>query len=138
MAVFGFPRRPVMAIGTEVRVALEDKPGTMARIGSTLGNAKVNITGFAITSGSGRFFVDDATRALTALTKAGITAWTAPVVCCDLENKPGTMARVAAALAERGVNVDCGYTATATNPNRITAVLSVSDLKTALDVEKLL
>ena len=125
-----------MAVGTEVRVVLEDKPGTIARIASTLGNAKVNITGFAVSSGSGRFFVDDAAKALTALTKAGISAWNAPVACFELENKPGTLARIAGALAERGINVDCGYAATTANPSRITAVLAVSDLKAALEIEK--
>ncbi|MCI0585974.1 MAG: ACT domain-containing protein [Planctomycetes bacterium] len=124
-----------MAIGTEVRVTLEDKPGSMAKVASTLGNAKVNITGFTVTGGCGRFFVDDAPKAAAALTKAGISAWTAPVLCLDLENKPGTLARVAAACAERGINVDCGYAA-ATTTGRATVVLTVSDLKTATEVEK--
>ncbi|MGH7150184.1 MAG: ACT domain-containing protein [Planctomycetota bacterium] len=124
-----------MPIGTEVRVTLEDKPGSMAKVASTLGNAKLNITGFTVTGGTGRFYVEDPPKAIAALQKAGIPAWTTPVLCLDLENTPGVLGRVAAAFAERGVNVDCGYAA-ATTTGRATVVLAVSDLKAATEVEK--
>ncbi|HET6205140.1 MAG TPA: ACT domain-containing protein [Planctomycetota bacterium] len=124
-----------MPIGSEVRVTLQDKPGSLAQVASTLGNAKLNITGFTVTGGNGRFFVDDATKATMALAKAGIPAWTAPVLCLDIENKPGTLARVAGALAERGVNVECGYAA-ATPTGRATVVLDISDPKIATEIEK--
>jgi hypothetical protein len=103
-------------MATDLTVMLEDKPGTLARVGETLGAAGVNIDGFSATTGGGRgelhVLVEDASAAKRALEGAGISVSAErEMVVARVEAKPGELGRVARALSDAGVNIELAYPA---------------------------
>ncbi len=101
-------------MATNLTVKLEDRPGTLAQLGETLGASGVNINGgCAVTSGGEgwvHILVDDAAAARTALEGAGISvASEREVVIADAEDQPGNLGATARKLAEAGVNVELFY-----------------------------
>jgi hypothetical protein len=97
-------------------VILGDKPGELARLGTVMGEASVNIKGLAAFTGDGRgvihLLVDDADaeRALAALKAAKIgVADDRDVLVVDIIDRPGTLGELALELAEANVNIDLAY-----------------------------
>ena len=97
-------------------VILGDKPGELARLGTVMGDASVNIKGLAAFTGDGRgiihLLVDDADaeRALAALKAAKIgVADDRDVLVVDIIDRPGTLGELALELAEANVNIDLAY-----------------------------
>jgi hypothetical protein len=97
-------------------VILGDKPGELARLGTVMGDASVNIKGLAAFTGDGRgvihLLVDDADveRALAALKAAKIgVADEREVLVIDIVDRPGTLGELTLELAEANVNIDLAY-----------------------------
>ena len=101
-------------------VNLENKPGTLAALGETLGNAGINIEGFCgVGGGSGEgevhILVNDAQMAREALQDAGITSGAErDVEVVSVVDQPGELGRHLRRIADAGVNVDLAYLATST------------------------
>lgn len=100
---------------TELRVLLDDKPGSVAAVAEALGKAGVNIDALAgMPTGGGkgdiRVVVTDAEKAKTALEAAGQKVdRSREVLVVDLADKAGELARTARALANAGINLDSIY-----------------------------
>jgi hypothetical protein len=97
-------------------VILGDKPGELARLGTVMGDASVNIKGLAAFTGDGRgvihLLIDepDSERALAALKAASIgVADEREVLVVDIVDRPGTLGELALELAEANVNIDLAY-----------------------------
>jgi hypothetical protein len=100
----------------DITVILEDKPGTLARMGEVLGEAGINIEGMCgfLVKGKGEIhiLVKNGSAARKVLQNAGIDARNVrPVLVRDLENKPGTLGEVARRLSDAGVNLTLLYLA---------------------------
>jgi hypothetical protein len=99
-----------------VTVILGDKPGELARLGTVMGDASVNIKGLAAFTGDGHgvihLLIDDADaeRALAALKteKIGV-ADDREVIVVDIVDRPGTLGELTLELAEANVNIDLAY-----------------------------
>jgi hypothetical protein len=123
----------------DLTVSLEDRPGTLATLGETLGKAGINLEGVCAVTHEGRgiihILVQDAAKARSALEQAGIKVEgeSEPMVSELPQNgvdRPGTLGEMARKVADAGVNVQVVYLAT---KNR--AVIVTSDnakAKTAL------
>jgi hypothetical protein len=97
-------------------VILGDKPGELARLGTVLGDASVNILGLAAFTGDGRGVIHllvadgDAERAIAALKDAKIgLADEREVIVVDIVDRPGTLGELTLELAEANVNIDLAY-----------------------------
>lgn len=115
----------------DLTVILQDRPGTLADLGETLGKAGVNIEGFCGIPSEGKgvihVLVEDAAAASGALRDAGIEVRTQQdVLLLTSENRPGELGDLARKIANAGVNIDFGYLASG---NRL--VLGVADLAKA-------
>jgi hypothetical protein len=104
-------------MATDLSVTLEDRPGTLARLGQALGGAGVNIEGSCLTTGGGRgeahLLVEDAGAARTAIEGAGLAvSREREVLVVEAPNHPGELGRVAKRLADAGVNIELAYVAT--------------------------
>lgn len=91
-----------------------DEPGVLARLGTTLGEAGVNIEGCSAFTGGGKgvvhLLVDDAEAGIAALQEAGFDVKAArDVAVTRLDNRPGAIGETVSALAEAGVNVEQAY-----------------------------
>ncbi len=120
-------------MATEFKVSLENKPGTLAQVGTVLGDADVNIVaiqGFSRGEESIIQFVpDNPDKAAAALQAAGIPYTNREVLIVNLLDEPGDLGDVALVMTDAGINIDSVYVTTAGN-----VVLAVDDLKGATQV----
>ena len=119
-------------MATDLTISVDDRPGGLATIGEALGNAGVNIEGVCGVGLGDRglihVLVDDASAARSALEGAGLTvdAEAEPLigdVAADV-NTPGSLGRMARAIADAGVNITALYIGT---NNRAVAVTDDND-----------
>ncbi len=120
-------------MATEFRVVIQDKPGTLARLGSVLGNAGVNIEAIQGTSREGQGFIQfvptEPDKAAEALDTAGIPYTRREVLIVKVLDQPGMLGDVALTMSEAGINIDSVYITT-----RGHVVLGVDDLVGAIQV----
>lgn len=114
----------------DMKVRLENSPGTLAGLGEALGKDGVNIEGFCgPCEGEGivHILVNNNTSARNALEKANIEVIEeSDVLVLDVEDKPGELGRVCRRMADAGVNIDFFYVAANTR-----IVLGVDDIEKA-------
>jgi hypothetical protein len=121
-------------MATDLKIYLEDRPGTLADIGEALGNAGVNIEGGCGIPCEGRgeihVLVEDAAAAKAAIEAAGMQVEAErEVLVVDAPDQPGEMGRAARRLAEAGVNIDLYYVAA-----QAKLVFGVDDMEKAREV----
>ena len=104
-------------------IALENRPGNLHRVLRTLSAAGINILGVSSEGVGGLGFVhlvsDTTTKAHLVLKRAGFNVFETPVFNVDLANRPGELARLTKALAERGVNIVQIYGTTSGHVGRL-------------------
>ena len=117
----------------DIKVALENRPGSLADMGEALGNAGVNIEGMCGPcegDGTAHLLVDDADAARAALSEAGIEVKEeSDVLVIQVPDKPGALGEICRRIGDAGVNIDYFYAATNTR-----IVLGVDDLEKAKSV----
>jgi hypothetical protein len=99
-----------MAKTKQFTITVENRPGAVAEIAKTLGNAKVNILALLGTaqgtSGTVELVVEDPRRAKKALDEAGLTYRETTAEEYELQNKPGALAQCLDKLAAKGVSLN--------------------------------
>jgi hypothetical protein len=99
-----------MAKTKQFTVTVENRPGAVAEMAKTLGDARVNILALLGTaqgtSGTVELVVEDPRRAKKALDEAGLTYRETTAEEYELQNKPGALAQCLNKLAARGVNLN--------------------------------
>jgi len=120
-------------MATEFKVILEDRPGTLARLGSVLGDARVNIEAIQAMSREGKgvvqFVPNDPDKAAHALDAAGISYTRREVLIVRVLDEPGMLGDVALVMSKAGINIDSVYVTA-----RGHIVLGVDDLIGAIQV----
>jgi hypothetical protein len=114
-------------MATDLGVTVEDRPGGLADIGEALGNARINIEGLCGLGLGDRgvihLLVEDGAAARSALEAAGLKVESeseaiVTAIPGDVST-PGTLGKMARAVADAGVNMQAVYLAT---NNRAVAV----------------
>ncbi len=99
-----------MAKTKQFTIEIENRPGAVARVARTLGDAKVNILALLGTaqgaSGTVELVVEDARRAKKALDDARLSYKETTAEELELPNKPGALAECLEKLASKGVNLN--------------------------------
>src|SRR5262245_20637295 len=120
-------------MATEFTVILEDSPGTLAQLGTVLGDARVNIEAIQGMSRDGRsvvrFIPRDLGAAARALNAADIAFSQREVLIVRVLDEPGTLGEVALVMAHAGINIDAVYVTT-----RGQVVLGIDDVDGAIQV----
>ncbi len=99
----------------DVAIALDDVPGSLARLGAALGAAGISIEGggafVAAGRGIGHFLFADGEAARAALEAAGIEVYAVrEVVLQRLDQAtPGQLGQLTGRMAEAGVNIEVLY-----------------------------
>ncbi len=114
-------------MATDLGVTVEDRPGGLADIGEALGNAGINIEGLCGLGLGDRgvihLLVEDGAAARAALQGAGLTVESeSEALVSEIPgdvSTPGTLGKMARAVADAGVNMRALYLAT---NNRAVAV----------------
>ena len=125
-------------IDTQLSVFMENKPGRLAQICSTLSQQSVNIFSMSIHDTVDhsiiRFVVDNATKALILLEEEGLYIITQKVVVVTIDNRPGQLAEVARKLASADQNIEYAYCATSPRATRGLLVMRPSNVSKALKI----
>lgn len=108
------------AMAHDLTISVEDRPGGLASVGETLGNAGINIEGVCGFGIEGRgvihVCVQDAAAARQALDAAGIKVeGDEEAILTDAvpgADQPGTLGMMARKIADAGINVRVLYVAT--------------------------
>lgn len=120
-------------MATEFKARLENKPGTLARVGTVLGDAGINIVaiqGFSRGEESiVQFVPDNPDKTAAALEAAGIPYTNREVLIVKVLDEPGDLGDVALVMTDAGINIDSVYVTTAGH-----VVLGVDDLDGAIQV----
>ncbi len=123
---------------SQLTVRCENRPGTLAHIATVMGDAKVNILGFLLTTSGAKGYVklvvDDAEKAKEALDGAGLFYTEQAVLHAKLANVPGALGRFAAKLAAKKINIISGYQTIEKDSRRASVVLEVSNIEGAARV----
>lgn len=114
-------------MATDLAVSVADQPGGLADVGEALGNAGINIEGLCGVGLGDRgvihILVEDGAAARAALEGAGLSVESeAEAIVSAIPGDvrtPGTLGKMARAVAEAGVNMRAVYLAT---DNRAVAV----------------
>ena len=124
-----------MARATQLCLALENRPGQLAKVTGALARAKVNINAISVADTVDccliRMVVDAPGKAKKVLQKAKVAFWQQPVLVVKMPNKPGQLAGVARKLAAAGVNLEYVYGSTAGTGKDSTVVLRVDNITKA-------
>ena len=116
----------------DIKVTLEDRPGTLAHLGEATGAAGINIDGacgFLCEEGAKavfHFLVEDPAAARQACEAAGGHVGEREVLVVDVDDRPGELGRIARRITDAGVNIDLFYLAADTR-----FVIGVDDLDAA-------
>ena len=123
-----------MAKTKQFTISVEHRPGAVADIARTLGNAKVNILALLgtaqSTGGAVHVVVEDPKRAKKALDAAHIAYEENTAEEIELANKPGALAQALDKLAAKGVNLNSIH-ATASKGGKKAVIVYTSEAKAA-------
>jgi hypothetical protein len=123
---------------TQITVTLQNKPGTLAQLCSTLRDAGVNISAVVASEirgrGKVRLLVDSPDKAKDALKAAKIRFSEEEAIAIELDNRPGALGEVAEKLAKAKINIKYAYATTSEGSTKATVILAVPDVAKALGV----
>jgi len=119
-----------MAKTKQFTISIENRPGTVAEIARTLGNAKVNILALLGTAqgttGTVELIVEDARRAKKALDEARLPYKETNAEEYELPNKPGALAECLDRLAAKGVNLNTIHATAAKGGKKAVLVYTIA------------
>src|SRR5215210_9045216 len=122
----------------EVTARLENKPGRLAKICSALAHEKIDIQALSVMDTGVRsvlrLVTDQVEATKRVLTSLGTEFEDTEVLAVEMENRPGTLARVLERLAEEHINIDYAYASTAQTPGKALGIFHTSNQKRALQV----
>jgi len=125
----------------QVSLFLENKPGRLAAVCDLLATKGVNLRALCVADAADfgvlRLIVEDPDEAACVLHDAGYAVSETDVLAVPLEDRPGGLARVTAALAGAAVNVTYMYAFLSRVEGRAVVIVRVEDTQFARAVEAL-
>src|SRR4051795_693895 len=97
----------------EVSAYLENKPGRLAKICSSLAHEKINIRALSVMDTADRsvlrFVTEEIEPTKRVLTSLGTEFEVGEVLSVQMENRPGALAKVLERLADEHINIEYAY-----------------------------
>ena len=97
----------------QISVFLENTTGRLSEVTKTLANAGINLRAISIADtadfGILRIIADKSEKAVETLTHAGFTTRQTDVVAVEIEDEPGSLAKLMALFQESQVNIEYLY-----------------------------
>ena len=110
----------------QISVFVENRSGQLGDVTRVLEEADVNIRALSLSDttdfGVLRLMADDTQKAREALSKAGFTVGSTPVVAVDVADRPGGLGHVLGVVSEHGINVEYLYAYTQRESTRATII----------------
>jgi hypothetical protein len=97
----------------QISVFFENKPGRLGEVTRVLADAEINLRAISIADtadfGILRLIVNDCEKASAALSGAGFTCRITNVAAVEIEDKPGSLAKVMDIFRKANVNIEYLY-----------------------------
>lgn len=127
-----------MEIVQEVTARLENKPGRLAKICSSLAQEKVDIQAISVMETDGpsvlRFVTTDLDATKKVLTALGTEYKITEVIAAQLDNRAGALAGALEKLAEEHINIEYAYVSTGPSQGKAVGILHTTNTKRALQI----
>ncbi len=125
-------------IQRQLTVALENYPGRLAAVSTTIAKERINIEAISlldnIDQGVIRLVASDSANCKTLLVKEGFYVIEADVLAIELTDSPGQLALLSHALAAAKINIEYIYGSTIRAGENMRLMVKVSDLGKACQV----
>ena len=122
----------------QITVFLENKPGRLANVLSSLAREKVNLTALSVMDRHEhnvlRLVPDNAAQATKILRGLNIQFAEAEVLLVELRNQPGALAHVCEVLAGEHIGIDYAYCSSGGRNGRVFGIFKVSNTEKAMRV----
>jgi hypothetical protein len=127
-----------MPIGKQLSVFMENKPGRLSHICTTLAEASVNIYAMTVHDTVDhaivRMMVDNPTKALVILEEEGLYIVTQDVVVIEIDNTPGVISDIAKKLFRADINIEYAYCTATKNQEVGCLVIKTKDAELTLEI----
>ena len=121
-----------MAIRTELKLSLQNNPGTLARMCKLLADERINIVAMDLSQGFVvRMLVDNPLHAAATLREHHYQVEEREVLYTITPNDRGALARFARLIADSGINVEYLYTTAVEDGEMAAIVVGVPDVRRA-------
>ena len=119
----------------QLAIFIANKPGTLVDVCDALAEDKINIYGLTVSDTVDhavvRMVVSDTRRAIALLEAHGTLVLESEVLMVENDNRPGSLSRIAKALAVAKINIEYAYLASMPAARRGLLILRVCDVKRA-------
>ena len=127
-----------MAIGKQLSVFMENKPGKLSHICSTLADANINIYAMSVHDTVDhaivRLVVDNPNKALIILEEEGVYIIIQDVVIIEIDNRPGIISSIAKRLFRADINIEYAYCTATKNQEVGCIVIKTKDAEQANEI----
>jgi hypothetical protein len=124
----------------QISIFLENKSGRLADVTRVMAQAGINLRAISIADtadfGILRVIVDKVEAALEALGKAGFTTRTTDVLALEIEDVPGSLAKVMDVFKETAVNIEYLYASLEKSGNKAVVIFKVEDVEHGLKIAR--
>jgi hypothetical protein len=124
----------------QISVFLENNAGRLGEVTGVLANAGINIRAISIADtadfGILRLIVNRSDDGVDALTKAGFTTRVSDVAAVEIEDSPGSLARVMELFQKTKVNIEYLYASLEGNAGKAVVVFKLEDHQKGLQIIK--
>ena len=125
-------------IETQLSVFMENKPGRLSHICTTLADNDINIHAMSVHDTVDhaivRLIVNNPTKALVILEEEGVYTITQDVVVLEIENKPGIISQIAKKLFRADINIEYAYCTATKNQEFGCLVIKTKDAELTLEI----
>jgi hypothetical protein len=122
----------------QITVFLENKPGRLANVLSSLAREKVNLTALSVMDRHEhnvlRLVADNTPQATKILQTLNIPFTESEVLLVELRNQPGALAHVCETLAAEHIGIDYAYCSSGGRNGRVFGIFKVSNTDKATRV----
>ena len=127
-----------MPIEKQLSIFMENKPGHLSRICSTLAENDINIFAMSVHDTVDhaivRLLVDHPTKALLLLEQEGVYTIAQDVVVIGIDNRPGIISTIAKKLFRADINIEYAYCTATTDQEAGCLVVKTKDAEQTLEI----
>ena len=124
----------------QIVISIENAPGRLSEVTNALGNAGINLRALNLVDtgafGQLRLLVSDVAKARWILMKMEIPAFVNEVVAAEIEDKPGSLAKILQPLTDAGIYVVFMYAFIRFSQGKAVMIFRFSDNEKAIEVLK--
>ena len=127
-----------MYIATQFSIFMVNKPGVLAQVLGEFAQAKINIVAMTMMDSSEhgvmRIIFEAPRKAENLLKKLNMAYSRTEVLCVNITNKSGALAKIVTKLSHNHINISYAYCTAGAKGGRTTGVLKVADVKKAMKI----